>query len=109
MDLKDQLQNLFPDHEPEPEKTPEKEEHGLWLQDDPLLCKFEKRRGKPITIVDGYTGAEEDFKKLGKLLKTKLGVGGSTKNDRILIQGDYRKEIMQILQDLGFNTKRVGG
>ncbi|WP_411767630.1 translation initiation factor [Winogradskyella sp. A3E31] len=109
MDLQDQLKNLFPDHEPE--ETDEKEDidHGLWLQDDPIICKYEKRKGKPITILEGYTGANEDFKELTKMLKKDLSVGGSFKNDVIIIQGDYRDKIMTTLKSLGFNVKRVGG
>ncbi len=108
MDLKDQLKNLFPDHTPE--ETPEIEEkQDLWLQDDPIICKYEKRKGKPITILEGYTGADDDFKKLAKDLKTQLSVGGSFKDDKIFIQGDYRDRIMEILKSKGFNVKRVGG
>ena len=109
MDLKDQLKNLFPDHEPEETPIKNKEENSLWLQDDPIICKYEKRKGKPITILEGYTGADEDFKKLAKELKTKLSVGGSFKDDKIIIQGDYRDKIMAILKDKGFAVKRVGG
>lgn len=108
MDLKDQLKNLFPDHEPD--NTPEEEtEHQLWLQDAPIICKYEKRKGKPITIIEGYTGADADFKALAKTLKTQLSVGGSYKNEQIIVQGDYRDQIMQILKDMGFQVKRVGG
>ncbi|WP_178988794.1 translation initiation factor [Winogradskyella schleiferi] len=109
MDLQDQLKNLFPDHTPEPTNTTEDSKESLWLQDDPILCKYEKRKGKPITILEGYTGATEDFKKLAKELKTKLSVGGSFKDDKIIIQGDYRDKIMTMLKDKGFNVKRVGG
>ncbi|TYB76332.1 translation initiation factor [Bizionia myxarmorum] len=109
MDLQDQLKNLFPEHiTEEPENTSDTEK-GLWIQDDPLLCKYEKRKGKPITIIDGYTGASEDFKLLAKELKTTLSVGGSFKDDKIIIQGDYRDKIMTILKDKGFLVKRVGG
>ncbi|WP_237275929.1 translation initiation factor [Tenacibaculum ovolyticum] len=107
MDLKDQLKNLFPDHKETEVKKEQKPD--IWLQDDPILCKYEKRKGKPITILDGYTGATQDFKKLAKEIKTKLSVGGSFKDDKIIIQGDYRDKIMQILKDKGFNVKRVGG
>ncbi|RZS90657.1 translation initiation factor [Aquimarina brevivitae] len=108
MDLKDQLKNLFPEHEfKEEEKTPDTDK--IWMQDDPILCKYEKRKGKPVTILDGYTGADGDFKKLAKEIKTTLGVGGSFKNETIIIQGDYRQEIMEILKDKGFKVKRVGG
>tara|TARA_R110000782_G_scaffold261805_2_gene353610 strand:- start:514 stop:843 length:330 start_codon:yes stop_codon:yes gene_type:complete len=109
MDLQDQLKNLFPDHEPQ-DVQPEKEnENTIWLQDDPIICKYEKRKGKPITILEGYTGANEDFKNLAKEIKTKLSVGGSFKDDKIIIQGGFRDKIMTILKDKGFKVKRVGG
>ena len=110
MDLQDQLRQLFPDHEPE--ETPQeetKEKEDLWLQEAPILCKYEKRKGKPITLLDGYTGASEDFKKLTRILKNKLRVGGSYKTDQIIIQGDNRDRIMELLEEMGFQTKRVGG
>lgn len=107
MDLQDQLKNLFPDHQFKEEPKPEKSE--FWLQEEPLLCKYEKRKGKPITIIAGYNGATNDFKKLAKEIKTKFSVGGSFKNDEIIIQGDYRDKIMQLLKEKGFNVKRVGG
>jgi len=106
--LEDQLKNLFPEHEPE--EIPEvNEEHTLWLQDEPLICKYEKRKGKPITIIEGYTGADNDFKILAKEIKQLLSVGGSFKNDQIIIQGDYRNKIMDFLKKKGFKVKRVGG
>lgn len=108
MDLKDQLKNLFPEHTPEFNDEIE-EASDIWLQDDPIICKYEKRKGKPITILEGYTGATEDFKLLAKELKTTLSVGGSFKDDKIIIQGDYRDKIMQILKEKGFSVKRVGG
>ncbi|WP_315100512.1 translation initiation factor [Capnocytophaga sputigena] len=107
MDLRDQLKNLFPDHieEEVPQETPS----TIWLQDEPLLCKYEKRKGKPVTVIEGYNGADSDFKILAKELKTHLGVGGTVKDDAILIQGDYRDTIMQLLKEKGFKVKRVGG
>lgn len=108
MDLQDQLKNLFPDHVPS-EEPAAKAEKELWLQDEPLICKYEKRKGKPITIIEGYTGADIDFKQLAREIKQWLSVGGSFKNDQIIIQGDYRDKIMKLLQDKGFKTKRVGG
>lgn len=106
--LEEQLKNLFPEHEPK--EVPETEdEHTVWLQDEPLICKYEKRKGKPITIIEGYNGADTDFKILSKELKQLLSVGGSFKNEQIIIQGDYRDKIMKFLKDKGFNVKRVGG
>lgn len=111
MDLQDQLKNLFPDHTPDKttEESKSPAENQIWMQKDPIICKYEKRKGKPITILEGYTGADEDFKKLAKELKTRLSVGGSFKEDAIIIQGDYRDKIMAILKEKGFNVKRVGG
>lgn len=109
MDLQDQLKKLFPDHVTEETSDKADVKSDIWLQDEPIICKFEKRKGKPITILEGYTGATEDFKKLAKELKTKLSVGGSYKDDKIIIQGDYRSKIMLILKEKGFKVKRVGG
>lgn len=110
MDLKDQLKQLFPDHEPsEEDQNSSEDKDGLWIQTDPLHCKYEKRNGKPVTLIDGYTGAKKDFKELTKEIQKQLGVGGSYKNNQIIIQGDYRKEIMEILKNRGFSVKRVGG
>tara|TARA_R110002073_G_scaffold31871_3_gene97300 strand:+ start:5493 stop:5822 length:330 start_codon:yes stop_codon:yes gene_type:complete len=109
MDLQDQLKNLFPDHKTSESTSKTNKKDSIWLQDDPIICKYEKRKGKPITILEGYNGTTQDFKKLTKELKTKLSVGGSFKDDKIIIQGDYRDKIMAILKEKGFNVKRVGG
>lgn len=108
-DLKDQLQNLFPDHKPEKQAEENTFDPGIWLQDDPLICKYEKRKGKPMTIIEGYTGAKSDFKSLTRILQRELHVGGSFKDETIYLQGDYRDKIMDILKSLGFHVKRVGG
>ena len=108
MDFKDQLKSLFPDHKIQDEPV-NIDKSNIWLQNEPLLCKYEKRKGKPITIIEGYNGAVKDFKILAKEIKTKLSVGGSFKNESIIIQGDYRDKIMEILNLKGFKTKRVGG
>ena len=67
------------------------------------------RGGKTVTVIKGFKGTEEDFKKLAKTLKTKCGVGGSTKDNEIIIQGNYRDKIMEILKKDGYNVKRIGG
>ena len=112
MDLSEQLKKLFPDHQPLEEEKEEKEEilpHELFVQKEPMICKYEKRKGKPTTIISGYEGEDEDFKILAKEIKSKLAVGGTFKDGEIIIQGDYRDKIMKLLQDKGFKTKRVGG
>jgi translation initiation factor 1 len=109
MDLQEQLKKLFPDHEVSNDPEPIAEIKELLVQSEPMICKFEKRKGKPTTIIEGYTGTDEDFKILAKELKTKLSVGGTFKDDAIIIQGDYRDKIMEILKQKGFKVKRVGG
>jgi len=81
------------------------------MQDSPIICKYEKkgRNGKPVTVLENYDGSEDDLRKLAKELKTALGVGGSVKDGMIVIQGNFRDKIMEILKNKGFKVKRVGG
>lgn len=109
MDLQDQLKNLFPNHETLPQDEDQEIQHELYIQKDPLICKYEKRKGKATTIIEGYEGTDEDFKILAKAIKTKLSVGGTFKENSIIIQGDYRDKIMLFLKEKGFKVKRVGG
>ena len=107
MDLRDQLKDLFPEHEEQDFEMPEEK----FEQKNPLICKFEKkgRNGKPVTLIEGFEGTEEELKQISKKIKTTLGIGGSEKDGIIVIQGDNRDKIMKILQDMGYKTKRVGG
>lgn len=80
-------------------------------EDQLLTVHFEKkgRGGKTAILIKGFLGNEEELKDLGKLLKTKCGVGGSAKNGEIIIQGDVRPKVLEILDELNYKTKRVGG
>ncbi len=78
-------------------------------QQDLKICIDKHRAGKVAVIIKGFVGTTDNLKELSKILKTRCGVGGSVKKGEIIIQGNIREKVMDILKEKGYNFKRVGG
>ena len=93
------------------ESGEEEEMETLVPQQQQLYVSLDKknRKGKKVTLVEGFKGTTEDLKNLAKELKSSCGVGGSVGDHKILIQGDFRDRVITLLQEKGFKVKRKGG
>ena len=96
-----------PDFEYEVEETPEVETLAKDKQLLRIKLDTKQRRGKVVTLVTGFEGKDDDLAELGKLLRVKCGVGGSSKDGEIIVQGDMRKRVLAILQKEGYKKTRV--
>lgn len=98
-----------PDYHYETEN--EEEESTLMPSQQKLRVQLDRknRGGKVVTLVTGFIGTEDDLKELGKLLKSKCGVGGSAKDGEIIVQGDFKQKVVDLLKKEGYTqTKPVG-
>lgn len=67
------------------------------------------RKGKKVTVVEGFVGNEEDLDQLARQLKVCCGTGGSAKEKIILLQGDFREKALSFLLGKGYKAKKAGG
>ncbi|MBQ4622071.1 MAG: translation initiation factor [Bacteroidaceae bacterium] len=88
------------DDEPEAETLPKNQQR--------LRVRIEKngRGGKTATIIAGFIGSEADLKELGKWLKGRLGVGGSAKDGEVLVQGDFKQRVIDLLKADGYTQTK---
>lgn len=109
MDWKDKLSALrsqlpqtgnTPDEQPE--AAPQKK-----LQTAPLRIELDKRKGKLATLITDFEGTDDELKELAKTLRTKCASGGSQRGGEILIQGDFRVKVAEILQEMGYKIKQI--
>ncbi|MEA3461002.1 MAG: translation initiation factor [Bacteroidota bacterium] len=93
------------------ESGEEEEAETLDPRQQQLYVSLDKknRKGKKVTLIEGFKGSTEDLKILAKELKSSCGVGGSAGDKKILIQGDFRDRVVTLLQEKGFKVKRSGG
>lgn len=90
------------------ETAAEEEVETLPAAKQKLIVSIDRRAraGKQVTLVTGFVGSSDDLAALAKTLKTKCGVGGSAKDGEIIIQGDFRDRVVELLKGMGYNAKR---
>ncbi|HRK25829.1 MAG TPA: translation initiation factor [Chitinophagales bacterium] len=107
--LSDIVYSTNPDFnaEPETDNTPDT---TLPPEKQPLIVRMERkgRGGKTVTLVQGFTGSDQDMESLAKTLKTKCGVGGAVKDGEIVLQGDFKARIAETLKAMGYTKTKMG-
>lgn len=109
-DWKDRLNVVFstnPDFSYDKEE--EQQEDTLDKAKQVLRVELDKRnrKGKSVTLITGFIGTDEDLQTLEKFLKVKCGVGGSSRDGEILLQGDFRKKVLELLHKEGYAKART--
>lgn len=98
-----------PDFRYDDAATPEAETLPPARQDLRVWLDRKQRAGKTVTLVKGFVGRDDDLQTLARLLKTRCGVGGSAKEGEIVIQGNHRDRVVELLTRAGYRCKKAGG
>lgn len=109
-DWKERLNVVYstnPDYKYDTEDEEEAETEDAAKQLLRISLDKRNRKGKAVTLITGFVGTDDDLQTLAKLLKTRCGVGGSAKDGEILIQGDFRNKVLELLQKEGYAKARI--
>lgn len=109
-DWKDRLNVVFstnPDYQYEQEEEEDVETIAKEKQQLRIELDKRNRKGKSVTLITGFIGSDDDLKDLEKFLKVKCGVGGSSRDGEILLQGDFRKKVLDLLHQEGYVKART--
>jgi translation initiation factor 1 len=111
-DWKDRLNVVYstnPDFAYETDDEQEAETLEPGKQNLKVSIDRKQRAGKSVTLVQGFVGTSDDLKELAKMLKNKCGVGGSAKDGEIIIQGEFKQKVFDLLLQAGYKVKMSGG
>ncbi|MEM3684348.1 MAG: translation initiation factor [Conexivisphaerales archaeon] len=73
-----------------------------------IVVRLEMRRfRKPTTLVEGLDPKRIDLDNLARLMKKRFACGGSAKDGSILLQGDQRQRVKEILVTQGFDDASI--
>ena len=89
----------------------QEEQETLPVNQQKLYVSIDRkmRKGKSVTLIEGFVGSPDDLKELAKSIKTACGVGGTSKNGEIMIQGEFKDKVVDLLFKLGYNSVKKGG